>query len=413
MYAPHAPVFERVRLEEYRYPLPEERIARYPLAERDTSKLLHYAAGTIHHRQFSDLPGLLPQQGLLVFNNTRVIPARLHFRKDTGALIELFLLHPLSPSPDLQLAMGARGSCSWECMVGNRKRWKKATLRRELAVGPHAVVLEASPSEEDANTVHFRWSPAEVSFAELIEAAGEIPLPPYLNRKAEQEDKDRYQTVYSSQKGAVAAPTAGLHFSPAVLEQLRQRGIATEELTLHVGAGTFQPIKDENLALHPMHREQIIVTAATIARLLQHPGPVVAVGTTSMRSLESLYWYGVLLLLENPDASFFIPKDTPYRYAEAELPSLQESLGAVLEKLQGQARQEVRGETEIFIVPGYRFRVCQGLVTNFHQPESTLMLLVAAFVGPDWKKIYQEALNTGYRFLSYGDSSLLLPASNP
>lgn len=402
-------VFDSLKLEEYRYFLPDERIAKHPLQERDQSKLLFYQEGALQHHSFFELPELLPADSLLVFNNTKVIPARLQFRKETGALIEIFLLQPVAPSADIQLAMGATGFSIWQCMIGNRKRWKlDQVLQLTLKINDQQVLVEARQKDAASAEVELSWTPAEISFAEVVEAAGEIPLPPYLNRKAEQADKDRYQTVYSSQKGAVAAPTAGLHFTPAVLQQLQKKGVKTEELTLHVGAGTFQPIKETNLALHTMHREQLIVTAANILQLLNHEGPVVSVGTTSMRTLESLYWYGVKLLTD-PAATFFISKRESYDFPEEELPSKTSALRAVLNKVQTLPDQLLKGETEIFIVPGYKFRICQGLITNFHQPESTLMLLVAAFVGPDWQHIYQEAIENNYRFLSYGDSSLLLP----
>lgn len=404
-------VFDAISLDEYRYPLPDEKIAKHPLAERDRSKLLFYQAGTILHQQFRELPGLLPAASMLVFNNTRVIPARMYFRKETGALIEIFLLQPQAPVTDIQQAMAVTGRCQWDCMIGNRKRWKpEQALLMELSIGGKQVQISARQPDPASSVVEFEWQPAEINFAALVEAAGEIPLPPYLNRKAGPEDTERYQTVYSSQKGAVAAPTAGLHFTPQLLAQLKQQGFRTEQLTLHVGAGTFQPIKENDLSRHPMHREQLVITEENLRHLLEHTGPLISVGTTSMRTLESLYWYGVKLLLKDPQAPFFIGKDECYQFQPAQLPTGRQSLAAVLAKIQQQAEGILRGETEIFIVPGYQFKLCQGLITNFHQPESTLMLLVAAFIGPDWKKVYQQALEQNYRFLSYGDSSLLLPS---
>lgn len=412
-------IFSAIALEEYRYTLPEERIAKHPLTERDQSKLLVYEPGQafkeaseaeeVRHHHFYELPELLPENSLLVFNNTKVIPARLLFKKETGAIIELFLLQPLAPTTDIQLAMGASGFTIWECMIGNRKRWKLGQpLRSSLMINKQEIVIEAQLQANDSSAVALGWTPKEITFAEIVEAAGEIPLPPYLKRSAELSDKERYQTVYSSQKGAVAAPTAGLHFTTPLLERLARKGISTEQLTLHVGAGTFQPIKASNLAEHPMHCEQMVITEENIQHLLRHTGKVIAVGTTSMRTLESLYWYGVKLL-QNPDAPFFISKSEAYGYEEQLLPSYTTALEAVLQKIKRQPDRQLKGETEIFIVPGYSFKVCKGLITNFHQPESTLMLLVAAFVGNNWKSLYHEALSSEYRFLSYGDSSLLLP----
>ncbi len=402
-------VFESIVLDEYSYHLPEEKIAKHPLSGRDSSKLLFYQAGAIQHKKFTDLPALLPNGSMLVFNNTRVIPARLYFTKETGARIEVFLLQPLAPA-DIQQAMAAQGSCSWQCMIGNRKRWKPdQALSMQLQVEEKTILVQARLADAVSSEVIFEWTPHTVTFASVVEAAGEIPLPPYLNRKANQEDTERYQTVYSSQRGAVAAPTAGLHFTPALLALLQEKGFKTEQLTLHVGAGTFQPIKENNLALHPMHREQLIITEQNLLNLLQQKGPIIPVGTTSMRTLESIYWYGVKLLLKDPEAAFFISKDECYQYAAPSLPSREEALAAVLEKVRQRTERMLSGETEIFIVPGYAFRMCRGLVTNFHQPESTLMLLVAAFIGPAWRKLYQEALEQDYRFLSYGDSSFLLP----
>jgi S-adenosylmethionine:tRNA ribosyltransferase-isomerase len=412
-------VFDAIALNDYRYTLPDDKIAKYPLAERDQSKLLVYRpvdtqqasseAPLLRHHHFYELPELLPADSLLVFNNTKVIPARLIFRKATGALIELFLLQPLAPTTDIQLAMGARGFSTWECMIGNKKRWKPGQpLQHSLTIGQQKVTITATLQDQHPSAVNLHWSPQEITFAEIVEATGEIPLPPYLKRSAEHTDKERYQTVYSRNKGAVAAPTAGLHFTAGLLHKLAEKGIKTELLTLHVGAGTFQPIKAANLADHPMHCEQVIITEENVQNLLEHRGPVLAVGTTSMRTLESLYWYG-LKLLRQPDAPFFVRKNEWLDYGAAELLPYSEVLAAVLKKIQALPDRQLKGETEIFIVPGYPFKVCKGLITNFHQPESTLMLLVAAFVGNSWKRIYEEALSNDYRFLSYGDSSLLLP----
>ena len=399
--------FADIQLENYRYQLPDEAIAKYPLPERDQSKLLLYREGNIHHQQFREVPDLLPDNSLLFFNNTKVIPARLFFRKESGAQIELFLLQPASPAVLISELLSAEREGRWKCMIGNLKRWKEGTeLSRTLKVEGKEVRVRARLENRSEGLVYFFWE-QDISFAAIVEAAGEIPLPPYLNRKPEETDKPRYQTVYSQEAGAVAAPTAGLHFTQAVLDQLAQKGIESNYLTLHVSAGTFRPIKD-SVAEHPMHREQLIVRRRNIEALLAAKGPVIAVGTTSMRTLESLYWYGVKLLTQ-PDALFFISKEEAYGYKEGALPTPEAALKAILNKMEAEGKEEIWGETEIFIVPGYRFQLVKGLVTNFHQPESTLILLIASFIGPDWKKVYQEALLGGYRFLSYGDSSLLLP----
>lgn len=405
--SPHFP-FPAVRLEDYRYQLPEEAIAKYPLARRDQSRLLVYRQKEISHRQFRELPELLPANSLLFFNNTKVIPARMLFRKETGAQIELFLLEPVSPSPIMSEALSQTDRCSWQCMIGNLKRWKEdQPLLRHFMLNGQEITVKALLKDRSKGLVDFSWNGDNISFAELVEAGGQVPLPPYLNREAEAEDRPRYQTVYSQAAGAVAAPTAGLHFTEEVLQELKEKDIATDFLTLHVSAGTFRPIK-ESVEEHPMHREQLIIRKNNLHSLLTAAGPVIAVGTTSMRTLESLYWYGVRLL-QDPQAPFFIRKEEAYAYREEELPDTKQAFEAVLHKMEKEEREELWGETEIFIVPGYRFRVCKGLITNFHQPESTLVLLIAAFIGPTWRRLYGEALEKGYRFLSYGDSSFLFP----
>jgi S-adenosylmethionine:tRNA ribosyltransferase-isomerase len=401
-------VFASIKLEDYLYQLPDAAIAKYPLAQRDHSKLLVYRKGDIAHHVFHELAEQLPPDSLLFFNNTKVIPARMIFHKETGARIEIFLLQPVAPSTLISEVLSQEEACSWECMIGNLKRWSEGDiLQRNLSVNGQEVRISACLEDKATGRVRFSWQGHDVRFAELVEAGGEVPLPPYLNRQTEELDKPRYQTIYSKAEGAVAAPTAGLHFTPEVIQRLEQKGIGIDYLTLHVSAGTFRPIKD-SVAAHPMHREQIIIRRKNLESLLQAQGPVIAVGTTSMRTLESLFWYGVRLT-QNPEAPFFITKGEAYEYAEENIPSPRQAFEAVLQKMEQEEKEEIWGETEIFIVPGYRFRVCKGLLTNFHQPESTLMLLVAAFIGEDWRKVYAEALNKEYRFLSYGDSSLLLP----
>lgn len=392
---------EPLRIQDYSYTLPEDRIAKHPLAERDASKLLVYRAGTISHHRFHALPDLLPADSFLFFNDTKVIPARLLFRKDTGAVIEIFLLHPQDINVISQ-AMEARGSGLWHCTIGNAKRWNTPTLT--ASVGSHW--LEATLVDKEKGLVAFRW-PQEVTFAEMVALAGQVPLPPYLKRTPVPEDTTRYQTVYSKHAGAVAAPTAGLHFTEAVLQNLRKKGFGLDYLTLHVSAGTFLPVKAENALDHAMHAEQMAVSRQNIENLIRHPA-VIAVGTTSARTLESLYWYGVQLA-ERPEADFVVGQRQPYE-AALDL-SVTEAMQQVLAKMERDGLDTLTGETSIYLVPGYRYRVVRGLITNFHQPASTLMLLVAALIGEDWRKVYAEALGHDYRFLSYGDSSLLIPSS--
>jgi len=401
------PSIEDIRLSDYEYILPEQRIAKFPLEKRDHSKLLHFHSGQISHQHFYELPQLLPSGSLMVFNNTKVIPARLIFQRETGAKIEIFLLKPLAPCTIINEIMIQTQEVTWEVMIGNLKKWKDGeVLQGEIFVQGKTCVISAKLLNRDQKTVSFSWTDHDIPFVSIVEASGEVPLPPYLNRAATAEDKPRYQTVYSKKEGAVAAPTAGLHFTDTVLEELESKGVQKEFLTLHVSAGTFQPIKEEKVTEHPMHSEQVVVQYETIMRLSHHQEKVIAVGTTSLRSLESLYWYGVKLLLDQ-DPQFFIPKLYPYKYKMSNLPSRTESFKAVENYMVSKGIKEITGSTEIFIMPGYDFKVCDGLVTNFHQPSSTLILLVAAYTGEDWRKIYMEALKNDYRFLSYGDSSLL------
>lgn len=393
-------------ISDFTYELPAERIAQYPLAERDASKLLQWRAGAITHHVFRDLPALLTGGEMLFFNNTKVIPARMYFHKPTGALVEVFLLEPESPHL-VELAMRSTGPVAYRCTIGNLKRWAEGTtLERDLGTPEHGpCILRVTLADKATMCVRFEWD-GPFPFAKIIELAGVVPIPPYLNRASEALDRQRYQTVYSKKEGAVAAPTAGLHFTPAVLEQLQALGIALETLTLHVSAGTFSPVKTEDALAHDMHSEQVVVRRGTVEALLSGR-TTVAVGTTSMRTLESLYWFGVLLL-QDPDAPFFISQTLALEMPPEKAPDKASALQAVLQHFDRTGLSEVYGSTQIYIVPGYRFRVCEGLITNFHQPGSTLMLLVAAFVGGDvWRGIYGAALENGYRFLSYGDGSLL------
>ena len=394
-------------INDYVYDLPDDRIALYPLAERDKSKLLVYRNGAIQHHIFKNLVDFLPENSFLFFNDTKVIPARMHFKKQTGAEIEIFLLSPVAPSSIVSQAMAATKTTAWQCTIGNLKRWKENSL---LEKSIHGITLKAELEDREKGIVRFTWQ-GDFSFAEVIAKTGETPLPPYLKRKAETNDRERYQTIYSHYEGAVAAPTAGLHFTDQVFHELSQKNIRHDFLTLHVSAGTFQPVKVDDVSQHTMHREQIIVTRKNLENLLEWGRFIIPVGTTSMRTLESLYWFGVKLL-QDENATFEITQDEPY-LPNTLLPSSKEAIEAVIEMFERKKLEALGGSTAIFIRPGYTFRICRGLITNFHQPGSTLMLLVAALVGSDWKKIYQSALDNDYRFLSFGDSSLLLPNQLP
>ena len=390
-----------INISDFSYELPAEKIAAYPLAQRDESRLLVYNKGEISHSHFKQLTDYLPSGSFLFFNDTKVIPARLHFKKDTGAEIEIFLLSPLKPSALLIETMQARKSSAWECTIGNLKRWTKGT---SLTKQTGETSLKANLIDREKGIVEFTWD-SDVSFAEIISQSGETPLPPYIKRKAEPSDRDRYQTIYSHFEGAVAAPTAGLHFTDRVFTQLKQKNIHHDFVTLHVSAGTFQPVKSEDVSEHIMHHEQIIVTKKNLENILNNDF-IIPVGTTSMRTLESLYWYGVKLQSDS-NASFTIEQEYPYQ-SENKFPKRQ-AIENVIAKMNDSKTDTLIGETSIFIKPGYQFRICNALITNFHQPASTLILLVAAFIGEDWRKIYYEALENNYRFLSYGDSSLLMP----
>jgi len=409
--------FEAIRTIDYNYNLPDERIAKFPLTKRDSSKLLIYNSGKISHNLFTSLPEHLPSGALMVFNNTKVIQARLHFRKEPaggpksqGALIEIFLLEPVSPA-DYQLMFTQTEECTWHCLVGNLKRWKEGSLKKNISIGTKEICVTAERIESTNNghIIKFRWN-GNVTFAELLEATGEIPIPPYLNRESQESDKTTYQTVYSKIKGSVAAPTAGLHFTDTVLANLDSHNIEREELTLHVGAGTFKPVKSENIAGHEMHTEYIVVKKSTIEKLIAHNGEAIAVGTTSVRTLESLYYIGVYLST-HPDASeeeMHVQQWTPYNSENNKLTTI-ESLHYILDYLNNHNQDSLKTSTCIIIVPGYKFHIVKMMVTNFHQPQSTLLLLVSAFVNGNWREIYKYALENDFRFLSYGDSSLLIP----
>ncbi len=401
---------KHIHISEYNYPLPDERIAKFPLAVRDQSKLLVYRHGEVSEDVFTSLPDYLPKGSLMVFNNTKVIQARLHFRKETGALIEVFCLEPIQPN-DYVLNFQQTEHAAWLCMIGNLKKWKDGVLKREMTVKGFPITLTATRGEcrGTSHWIDFSWDNPEVTFADILEVFGELPIPPYLNRDTEESDKETYQTVYSKIKGSVAAPTAGLHFTPRVLEALQEKGIDLEELTLHVGAGTFKPVKSEEIEGHEMHTEYISVNRATIKKLIDHDGCAVAVGTTSVRTLESLYHIGVTLA-ENPDATeeeLHVKQWQPYEKYDQIPPVV--ALQKILGYLDRNGLEALHSSTQIIIAPGYQYKIVKAMVTNFHQPQSTLLLLVSAFVKGNWRTIYDYALAHDFRFLSYGDSSLLIP----
>ena len=404
---------KHIRIKDYNYDLPDERIAKFPLPQRDKSKLLVYNHGEVSQDEFSNITRYLPQGALMVFNNTKVIQARLHFRKETGSLIEIFLLEPALPT-DYEQMFQTTDACSWYCMVGNLKKWKGGPLTTmvEIAGQPAAIQLtaERDMSCEMALKIDFKWTGNKLSFAELLDKAGELPIPPYLNRNTQESDKTTYQTVYSKIKGSVAAPTAGLHFTQRVLADIDQHGIDREELTLHVGAGTFKPVKSEEIEGHSMHTEYVCIRRTTLEKLLQHNCEAIAVGTTSVRTLESLYYMGCKVKA-NPNVSLeqlHVNQWEPYEPTPTSITPT-ESIGELTAYMDRNNLPSLHSSTQIIIAPGYQYKIVKRLVTNFHQPQSTLLLLVSAFVGGDWKSIYRYALDNDFRFLSYGDSSILIP----
>lgn len=397
---------ENSALAEYLYDLPDERIAKHPLTERDASKLLQYRNGEISHHTFDEAVDLVPENATLFLNNTKVIAARLFFYKETGARIEIFLTDPVEPFTDFQKAFKATKSCAWRCMIGNSKKWKdNQKISLSLSLDDRTLMVYAQLIDREEGLIKFLWED-DTEFLEIIENAGHVPLPPYMNREDESDDKDRYQTVFAELEGAVAAPTASLHFTDHILESLSQKGINQQRLTLHVSAGTFRPIKSEDFKDHPMHNERIIVSRQNVETILNAKGPIIPVGTTALRTLESMYWFGTKLI-DDPSIHFHIDKNDPYE-PKLQGISIEKSMEAILSKMDLESLDELKGNTEIFCYPGYQFKLVDGLFTNFHMPASTLILLVAAFVGKNWRKIYEEALENDYRFLSYGDTSLLL-----
>lgn len=403
---------KHIQIKDFNYNLPDERIAKFPLAKRDNSKLLLYRYGEVTEDVFHNIAQYLPKGALMVFNNTKVIQARLHFRKETGALIEVFLLEPYMPA-DYEQMFQTTGHCSWLCMIGNLKKWKEGSLKRTFDVKGKEVTLVAERKEDvhKSYRVDFSWDASDVSWAELLDAVGELPIPPYLNRETQESDKTTYQTVYSKIKGSVAAPTAGLHFTPEVLADIDRHGIDREELTLHVGAGTFKPVKSEEIQDHEMHTEYICVHRQTLEKLIRHEAKAIAVGTTSVRTLESLYYIGVKLekTLDLSEEELHVCQWEPYENAVVKPITTIKAIENILAYLDKHGLSALHASTQIIIAPGYEYNIVKMLVTNFHQPQSTLLLLVSAFVHGDWRKIYDYALAHDFRFLSYGDSSLLIP----
>lgn len=401
---------KHIKISDYNYPLPDERIAKFPLPVRDQSKLLVYRHGEVSETRFTSLPDYLEAGELMIFNNTKVIQARLHFRKETGALIEIFCLEPIQPN-DYVLNFQQTSHAAWLCMIGNLKKWKEGSLHKEMNVKGHTITLTATRGEcrGTSHWVDFTWDNPEITFADILEVFGELPIPPYLNRDTQESDKETYQTVYSKIKGSVAAPTAGLHFTERVLQALRDKGVDLEEVTLHVGAGTFKPVKSEEIEGHEMHTEYISVNRQTIEKLIAHGGKAIAVGTTSVRTLESLYYIGVTIA-SHPNAGqeeLHVRQWQPYETHPTM--TTVESLQQILDYMKRHELEALHTSTQIIIAPGYTYHIVQKMVTNFHQPQSTLLLLVSAFVKGDWRTIYDYALAHDFRFLSYGDSSLLIP----
>lgn len=395
-----------LRIEDYNYPLPDERIAKYPLSERDSSKLLRYENGKVSEYVFRDIPGLLPDNAIMVFNDTKVVPARLHFVRPTGARIEIFCLQPVKPE-EYNLSFAATESCTWKCVIGNAKKWKGDVLtlynpQEDEAVTALNMRAELVSREGETGIVRFSWYGGH-PFSRVLEICGTIPIPPYLNRESEALDVERYQTLYAKIRGSVAAPTAGLHFTEKVLEEIKARGIDMETVCLHVGAGTFLPVKDSEVSKHSMHREPFVVSLDFLKDILESGKKIIAVGTTSVRTLESLYYVGVSCIEKGhpEDVEQWAPYTREYQ------PTTREAIAALVKYLEDNSLTELKVGTRIIIVPGFKFRLVDVLVTNFHQPESTLILLVSAFVGGDWRTIYDYALSHDFRFLSYGDSSLL------
>lgn len=399
-----------ISINDFDYALPDDRIAKFPLEKCDSSKLLVFSNGEIQDSVFSELPSLLQSGDILVANQTRVVLARLEFKTSTGARVEVFCLEPGAAYSEIQTAMLVTGGIEWRCLVGNAKKWKENEILELSGFDDRHFSLKASlrAREQDAYVVHFSWSPADLSFAEVLDQVGNLPLPPYLKREVKQEDFERYQTVYSKDKGSVAAPTAGLHFTAEVLDALKQKGVAEAFLTLHVGAGTFMPVKSETMHEHQMHHEEIVVTLEMLKQITKLSGRLVAVGTTTLRTLESIYWTAIRIINEPAESVVIDVKQwEPYENNYREFPNWQDAFLNLIEKMERTDMDALRGQTALLIAPGYKIRTADVIITNFHQPKSTLLLLVSACIGQDWRKVYEHALRGNYRFLSYGDSSML------
>jgi len=400
-----------LQIKDFSYHLPEDRIAKYPLANRDESKLLIYKDKQISKSTYRQIATEIPENSLLVFNNTKVIEARILFQKESGAIIEIFCLEPDDQYPDITTAMLQKGKVFWKCLVGGAKKWKEKQILKHIQIAGNTIVLRAERKEQiaDYNLIEFNWDDISISFAEILHAAGLIPLPPYLNRKAETSDADRYQTIYAKYDGSVAAPTAGLHFTEAVFEKLGKKNIETAYLTLHVGAGTFKPVKAEKMDEHEMHAEFIEVSVPLIEKIIAKlNAPIIPVGTTSMRTIESLYWLGIKVIL-NPAiilSELVVNQWAPYEIDATDI-SASTALNALIIWMQKNEIEILITKTQIIIAPGYEFKIANALITNFHQPQSTLLLLVSALIGDDWKKVYAYAIENDFRFLSYGDGCLL------
>ncbi len=397
----------KLDINKFDYDLPDSRIAKYPLAERDKSKLLINNEGQISHSVFSNISKLLPSDSLLISNNTKVIQARLHFTKNTGATIEIFCLEPYDPV-DYNLAFAAQNKCRWVCLVGNLKKWKEGGISATISVNGSEVIVTAyrEDTKETGHIIRFEWSCDNILFGQILENAGQLPIPPYLNRNTEASDLERYQTIYSKIQGSVAAPTAGLHFTPHVFKTLEHKGIKSHEVTLHVGAGTFRPVKTDNAADHSMHSEHFVIKRIDIELLLKYEGNITVVGTTSVRTIESMYWLGVKQIVEQNSKTLILDQWDAYNLPQHY--SVEESFNALLNLFNINGVDELIASTGIMIVPGYKFRLVKRLITNFHQPKSTLLLLIAAFTGDSWKQMYNYAMENNFRFLSYGDSCLLI-----
>ena len=403
----------KIQIQEYNYPLPAEKIAQYPLKERDASKLMVFN-GEIKESKFAQIDDFLPKHSILVFNDTKVVQARLVFTKSTGARIEIFCLEPVEPTREIQDAFQQKSGVVWKCLIGNRKKWKQGALEMsfQLEGKPQSLFAERIKDEQEYSFIKLTWSPEQLDFATVLEETGKIPLPPYMNRAVEEDDKIRYQTIYARNEGSVAAPTAGLHFTKNVMQKLEKKEISQHFVTLHVGAGTFKPVSKQEVGEHIMHTEQILVKKELIHQLLQkNQQKIIAVGTTSIRTLESIYWIGVKILAsEGKEDSYQLSQWEAYELDEQieNLPTVKQALQAILDYLSSRKLKELRSETQILIGPGYEYKIIDGMITNFHQPQSTLLLLISAYLGNTWKEIYHYALNHNFRFLSYGDSCLFL-----